>query len=166
MTFQTINPANEEVLETYEELNASEINKKLEKAHLAFADWRKTSFEKRSSLMKNAANILRVNKEKYARLMSLEMGKPISQAIGEVEKCAWVCEYYAENAENQLKNIEVNTEYKRSYSHFSPIGAGTCDYALEFPILAGISLCGSRLNGWERRNTKACAQYDGMRNRD
>ncbi|HKJ48617.1 MAG TPA: aldehyde dehydrogenase family protein, partial [Christiangramia sp.] len=89
------NPYTGESIEKFKELTKSEIDKALEKANDRFKSWRKTGFKERAELMNKAAQELKKNKEEYARDISLEMGKPISQAISEIEKCAWVSEYYA-----------------------------------------------------------------------
>ena len=93
---QSINPANEELIHQYAEMSDSDVSKILDKTNSAYHEWKLTSFSHRSSLMKNAAKILRDRKDELARLMTLEMGKPILQSKAEVEKCAWVCDYYAD----------------------------------------------------------------------
>src|SRR5690606_18866075 len=79
-------------------------------------------FSERKILMLQAAEVLKSNKQEYAKLITQEMGKPIKQAIAEVEKCAWVCEYYAENAQNHLANEPVETDAYKSYISYEPIG--------------------------------------------
>jgi len=96
---QSVNPANLQVVKTYSQMQHSEVNKIIDLSNDAFEEFTQTSFSYRSKMMMNAANVLRVKKEEYSKLMTLEMGKPIAQSRSEVEKCAWVCEYYAENAE-------------------------------------------------------------------
>jgi succinate-semialdehyde dehydrogenase/glutarate-semialdehyde dehydrogenase len=102
---QSINPANLEVLNTYQQMQLSEVSTIINLTNIAFESWRETTFTHRAKLMMNAAEVLRKNKEDYSSLMTLEMGKPISQARAEVDKCAWVCEYYAENAENFYRQL-------------------------------------------------------------
>ena len=97
---KSINPANDKELQTYEEMGEQKISSIIDSTHETFLKWRKTSFKERSEKMLNAAGILKKDKQKFAEMMTLEMGKPIQQSISEVEKCAWVCEYYAENAES------------------------------------------------------------------
>ena len=89
---ESLNPATGESIQTYPEMTREEVDAILEKADAAYQDWRHTSFLQRSSLMKKAGEILRARKEEFARLMALEMGKPVAQGRGEVEKCAWVCD--------------------------------------------------------------------------
>jgi len=116
------NPYTGEVIEKFKELNKKEIDEVLEKANSRFKKWRKTTYKERADLMLKAAEELRKNKKQYAKDISLEMGKPISQAIAEIEKCAWVCDYYAENAEKHLSSRKIKTDASKSYVNFEPIG--------------------------------------------
>ena len=100
MAIETLNPSTEELVKSFIPLSNNEIKIIIEDVHNNFLSWRNTSFDERKKLMLNAAHILRSQKQKYAEILTLEMGKPITQAVTEVEKCAWVCEYYAENAES------------------------------------------------------------------
>jgi succinate-semialdehyde dehydrogenase/glutarate-semialdehyde dehydrogenase len=122
MTFETINPATEEIIEVYEELSSTEINEKLTISEKAFDEWKYTSFSERNALMLNAAEILRDKKNIYAELMAMEMGKPYNQGLSEVDKCSWVCEYYAQNAESILADEVIKTEIKSSYVAYLPLG--------------------------------------------
>ncbi|CAL66486.1 NAD-dependent succinate-semialdehyde dehydrogenase [Christiangramia forsetii] len=116
------NPYTGEVLEKFKELTKPEIDDALQSANSRFEKWRKTTFKERADLMMKAAAELRNNKQEYAKDMSLEMGKPITQAIAEIEKCAWVCEYYAENAEKHLSPKKIKTDASKSYVNYEPIG--------------------------------------------
>ncbi len=131
---QTINPATEEILQEYEEFTDKQIEEKISAADNAFKDWRKTSLSHRAELMRKAAGILRDKKDEYGRLMALEMGKPFSQGVGEAEKCAWVCDYYADNAEEHLSDMKINTEFSKSYVSFQPIGAVFAIMPWNFPF--------------------------------
>ncbi len=119
---KSINPYTGEELAKFNELTKSEVNKKLKIADKTFENWRHTAFAERSKLMMNLAGVLKKNKKEYAKTITLEMGKPISQSIAEVEKCAWVCEYYAKNAEEHLQKQYFETEAKKSYVRFDPLG--------------------------------------------
>jgi len=121
-TKTSVNPYTGEEINSYQTHTKSEIQEILVKADKRFYSWRETSFAERKKLMLAAASELKKNKEEYAQEMTLEMGKPIKQAIGEVEKCAWVCEYYAEHAEQQLKNEVIKTDAHKSYVKYEPIG--------------------------------------------
>ncbi len=116
------NPYNGEEVGSVKEFSKKEVENALEIASNRFNSWRDTSFAERSKLMLAAAKVLKENKQEYAETITLEMGKPISQAIAEVEKCAWVCEYYAENAEKHLAKEHIKTDAKKSYTSFEPIG--------------------------------------------
>ncbi|SDL18822.1 succinate-semialdehyde dehydrogenase / glutarate-semialdehyde dehydrogenase [Salinimicrobium catena] len=116
------NPYNGKVLAEHKEFSSEDIIKALSKADTAFKDWRKTSFEERSRLLLKVAKVLKENKQEYAETMTKEMGKPISQSLAEVEKCAWVCEYYAENAEKQLSEEQITTDAKESFIRYDPLG--------------------------------------------
>ena len=119
---KSINPYTGKVVFENKAFSKKQVEKAVDDAQQAFIAWRKTDFAKRSKLMQNLATVLKKNKEKYAEIMTLEMGKPITQAIAEVEKCAWVCDYYAENAENQLKPKNIKTDAQESYVRFDPLG--------------------------------------------
>ena len=91
--FKPIHPFNQSFIEEFPLMNNADVRAKLDLASKAFADWKKTSFAHRSSLMLKAASIIRNNKEEYARTITLEMGKLLSEARAEVEKSATACEY-------------------------------------------------------------------------
>ncbi len=122
MAIETINPANNQLVKSFDEYSSEQVSLIIEKAQTAFLTWRETSFMERSKLMFKAASMLRNNKNKYANIMTIEMGKPITQAIAEVEKCAWVCDYYAENAESFLSEEFIQTDASESYVQFDPLG--------------------------------------------
>lgn len=121
-TTASINPYSGKEIKVYKNHSKKEVEKILINADNRFYNWRETSWAERKKLMLAAASELKKNKQEYAQTMVLEMGKPISQAIAEVEKCAWVCEYYAENAQMQLQNELVKTDAHKSYISYEPIG--------------------------------------------
>lgn len=131
---QSINPANEELIHQYEEMSDSLISEIIDRTNLAYHEWKLSTFSHRSELMKNAAKILRDRKDEFARLMTLEMGKPILQSKAEVEKCAWVCDYYADNAEKFLANEFVKTEFSKSYISYQPLGVILAVMPWNFPF--------------------------------
>uniref|UniRef100_Q3ATS2 Aldehyde dehydrogenase family protein n=1 Tax=Chlorobium chlorochromatii (strain CaD3) TaxID=340177 RepID=Q3ATS2_CHLCH len=119
----TINPATEERLATYPTMNAEELAGVLEATQRAAAVWRKLSFEERTAPMRKVATLMREQKERHATLMSLEMGKPFSQALVEVEKSAWVCDFYADHAANYLTAEEHDLgDGVRGMVKFEPLG--------------------------------------------
>jgi succinate-semialdehyde dehydrogenase / glutarate-semialdehyde dehydrogenase len=134
MNIQSINPATGEVLENFQEMSTSEIDGILEAAETTFREWRKRPFVERTKRMRQAAALLRAGKEKYARTMALEMGKPIVQGEAEVEKCAWACDYYAEHAEAFLAEQPRETDASRSYIRFDPLGPVLAIMPWNFPF--------------------------------
>ena len=134
MSLKSINPANGQEIAAYEEMSTDEVNGIITAVDDAFNSWRKTSFFHRGELLKNAAAILQSNKEKFGRLMSLEMGKPYSQALAEVVKCAKGCEYYADNTEEILADRIIETDASKSYVSHQPIGIVLAVMPWNFPF--------------------------------
>ena len=117
MAIQSVNPVNGETIREYEEMTPEEVRRTIEKTEAAFSEWKGTSFSHRAALMKKAGQVLRGKAEEYARLMALEMGKPLAGGRAEVEKCAFVCDYYAENAERFLADEAIETDAAKSFVH-------------------------------------------------
>jgi succinate-semialdehyde dehydrogenase/glutarate-semialdehyde dehydrogenase len=134
MPIASVNPATGETLKTFEPLDNAQIEEKLVRAADVFRTYRTTSFSERASWMLSAADILEADKNRFAQVMTTEMGKPISGAVSEVEKCAWVCRYYAENAAHQLADQIVETNAARSYIHFQPLGPVLAVMPWNFPF--------------------------------
>lgn len=122
MLFHTSNPYDNRTLAEYKGLTDDELTNKLKLAETTFEEWRKSSFSYRSNLFKKLAELLQTQEEKHAKLMTLEMGKPIQEARAEIQKCALVCEYYAEHAEEFLKLEEVASGAQTSFVSYEPIG--------------------------------------------
>lgn len=116
------NPYTCEKLAEHKEFSSEDIDRALAKADSAFKNWKKTDFSERAKLMLNASEELEKNKQEYAETISREMGKPIKQAIAEIEKCAWACKYYSENAEEQLASETIETDAEESYINYAPLG--------------------------------------------
>ena len=119
--FTTINPATEEVINTYEIMTKEQINEKAKKAQESFHEWKK-DIQKRVDHIHDFAHELRKNKEELARTMTKEMGKAIKEARSEVEKCAWVMEYYADNGKIFINDEVINTDARKSIVTFEPLG--------------------------------------------
>ena len=134
MAIATINPATGEVVKTFDALTSLQIEQKLQLAASAFRTLRRTSFAERASKMMRAAEILEKEKDECAHLMTLEMGKPLKAAVGEVMKCATGCRYYAENAEKFLADEIVETGAKRSFIRYLPIGPILAIMPWNFPF--------------------------------
>lgn len=129
-----INPATNEKEAEYERISSQEAIQKVQNAHDAYKVWKKTSFSHRSALMNKLADILEENLEEYASLATAEMGKTIVQARKEIEKCALICRYYADNAVDLLNNETVKTEASKSYVTFQPIGVVLAVMPWNFPF--------------------------------
>ena len=118
----SVNPATEEVLATFEPHTPEQVEEALGQAQDAFIAWRGRTIAERAVPMKALAKLLRERADRYGRLMTLEMGKPITEAKAEIEKCAWNCDFYAENAARLLADEPVKTNAKRSLVAFEPLG--------------------------------------------
>jgi succinate-semialdehyde dehydrogenase/glutarate-semialdehyde dehydrogenase len=134
MEFKSINPYNGKELASYTGLTQKELIDKIEKAENAFPTWRSTSMASRSDIMRKAAALLEENASEYARMITLEMGKPITEAEAEVKKCAWVCRYYADNAADFLANTIIETDAQKSFVQHSPIGTVLAIMPWNFPF--------------------------------
>ncbi len=134
MGIATINPATGETLQSFEPLTEAEIEAKLDLAEKAFVDYRKTTIRQRAEWMNEAAQILERDREDFAKIMTLEMGKPIKAAIAEVEKCALVCRYYADRAAQFLADVPVATDASQSFVRYEPLGAILAVMPWNFPF--------------------------------
>lgn len=132
--FRSVNPFNQSVVAEYPADDERTINKKVEASFRAFRMWKKESFARRSDLMMRAGELLLQNKEKYARIISTEMGKVLSEARSEVEKCAGVCEYFAKHAQQFLADMRIETEAVRSFVAFEPLGPVLAIMPWNFPF--------------------------------
>ena len=134
MAIATVNPTTGQVLKTFETLSDAQLEVKLQKAADTSSSYRKTSFAERARMMLKAGEILESEKEHCARVMTTEMGKTFRSAVDEVAKCAWVCRYYAENAERFLADEVVETTAKRSYIRYLPLGPVLAVMPWNFPF--------------------------------
>ncbi len=134
MPIASINPATGETFKTFEPLSESQIDEKLERAAETFAAYRQTSLTERAGWMLRAAEILESEKSEFARLMTTEMGKPITGAVAEAEKCALVCRYYAETAAQHLADQVVETNASKSFVRFQPLGPVLAVMPWNFPF--------------------------------
>ena len=122
MTFQSINPATGEVIETFDASSREQVSEALDQARSAFLSWRSTTFAERGALLHRVAATLREQKSALARIATLEMGKPITESEAEVEKCAWNCDFYADNAERFLADEPMPSSASESYVSYLPLG--------------------------------------------
>lgn len=134
MPFVSKNPFTEEVFGTFPELTDEDIERKLAIAHATFLEWRFVSFAHRRERMERLGTILREEKRSLGELITREMGKPITQAMAEVEKCAWGCEYYAAEAEQMLTPEKINSDASDSFVRFDPLGVVLAVMPWNFPL--------------------------------
>lgn len=118
----SINPYSGKEIASFKSHSKTEVNEILDRADKQFHKWRETTFAERKKLMLAVAAELRKNAKEYAETITKEVGKPITQSFSEVEKCAWGCEYYAENAEKQLADEIIKTDAHKSYVRYEPLG--------------------------------------------
>lgn len=128
-----VNPATGEVIARYPDTSPSEVRAALGAAQSAFADWRDAGYPARARRLEAAAALFRARAADLARLMALEMGKPVTAGLAEVEKCAWACEHYAGHAEAYLADREVATEAARSFVTCRPLGVVLAVMPWNFP---------------------------------
>lgn len=121
-TFNTINPYTNNTINTYSNDSARVLQQKLELANTTFNHWKKTSIKERCNLLEGLSDLLLENKQKYAQIMTEEMGKPINESIAEIEKCAWLIDFYAVNTEGFLADELIETEAKESFVSYDPLG--------------------------------------------
>jgi succinate-semialdehyde dehydrogenase/glutarate-semialdehyde dehydrogenase len=122
MVLRSLNPFSGEVLEEFAEYSTGKIDVLIQESSKAFEEWKRTKFEYRSSLLKKVSSLLLENAGEFARPITMEMGKPITESVAEVKKCAWVCDYYAENGEKFLKAETVVSDADVSYVFYEPLG--------------------------------------------
>jgi len=134
MSIASINPADGKTIKTFEPLTETQLDEKLQRAAETFRRYRHTPLAEREAMMTRAAEILEAEKRDFARLMTTEMGKPILAAVGEAEKCALVCRYYAANARAHLADVLVDTNATKSYVKFQPLGAVLAVMPWNFPF--------------------------------
>jgi succinate-semialdehyde dehydrogenase/glutarate-semialdehyde dehydrogenase len=134
MSIQTINPATETIINTYSLITQAEADQIIDDTYADYLSWRDLSIDQRAANMRRAAELLKEHKIAFAKLMAEEMGKPITAGIAETEKCAWVCEYYADHAAELLKPHYVKTDFKKSYVTYQPNGVIFAIMPWNFPL--------------------------------
>jgi succinate-semialdehyde dehydrogenase/glutarate-semialdehyde dehydrogenase len=131
---QSINPYTEEIIADIPLLSPREISAQIERSRQAFLDWSGMPLSDRTALVKRLGEHLRAEKRKYAELITKEMGKAIKESLAEIEKCAWLCDYYVENAGRMLTPEEIITENKKSTVVFQPLGVALAIMPWNFPF--------------------------------
>lgn len=165
MKLKSINPFNQAVISEFEELTDREIKAILSDSEKAFKSWKATTFHQRAEYMQQAGKLLLSEKEKFARTISLEMGKVIGESRAEVEKCAWVCRYYSEEAEKQLASRTMVSDARSSYIRFDPLGTILGIMPWNFPFwqvfrfLSPTLMAGNTALLKHASNVQGCAQH-------
>ena len=131
---KAINPATDKLIKYYDEHSPADVKNIISDVYDEYLVWKRTSFEHRTKLMHNAADVLRNNLDKYAEVITVEMGKPITESRAEVEKCIWVCDYYADNAEKFLADEIIESDAGKSFVAFEPIGPVLAVMPWNFPF--------------------------------
>ena len=134
MPISSINPYSLEVLQEFIEFNDHQIDQALKDGQMAFREWSKTSFSYRRELMLKCADVLEQNIDKLSKIITLEMGKIISESRAEINKCAWVCRYYADRAESFLKDEKLDVEEADSFLVYDPLGIILAVMPWNFPF--------------------------------
>jgi succinate-semialdehyde dehydrogenase/glutarate-semialdehyde dehydrogenase len=134
MSIVSINPVNGKIIKKYRPHTLKQVDQKIKQTHKAWQSWKETSHQQRRTCLTEMALVLQKRKKELAILMAHEMGKPISQGVSEIEKCASVCEYYAANAEKYLSNQTIETDASKSFVTFQPIGVVLAIMPWNFPF--------------------------------
>jgi succinate-semialdehyde dehydrogenase/glutarate-semialdehyde dehydrogenase len=134
MMIKSINPATGKTIRSFETHSEKGVEKIINSIDKTWHTWRQTSFLQRSQLMQNLSSLLKSQKNELAFLMATEMGKVLREGVAEIEKCAWVCEYYAANAESFLENEIISTEAKKSFVTYQPLGTILAVMPWNFPF--------------------------------
>ena len=134
MAIASVNPATGKTLRTFEPHSEAEIERRVALAAQEFARWRRRPWAERASPMAKAGDVLDGRKTEWGRRMTLEMGKPIAAGVAEAEKCAWVCRFYADNAERFLADEPVSTDASRSFVRYDPLGPILAVMPWNFPF--------------------------------
>src|SRR3990167_645822 len=134
MPIQSKNPTTEKVLKRFKEISDKDLEKKVALASKTFKTWKETSFKERSVLMRKLGEYLRDHTEDFSRLQMLEMGKTMKSGPSGIQKCASLCDYYANNAESILKRDVLQTDNKEQYVQFDPLGVVLAVMPWNFPF--------------------------------
>lgn len=134
MQIETVNPATGKIIARYDAESSEDVSRKVRLGREEYAAWKKVDLGERADLMRRLGRVMRKNREDYARTVTEEMGKPVRQSLAEIEKCAWVCDYYAEHAEVFLRDQIVPTEFRKSFVSFEPLGVVASIMPWNFPF--------------------------------
>jgi succinate-semialdehyde dehydrogenase / glutarate-semialdehyde dehydrogenase len=134
MAIATVNPTTGQVVQTFTRLNQRAIETAIATAAATFQTYRHTSFAARSAWLNQVATLLELRREEYGALMTLEMGKPLKAAMAEVDKCAWVCRFYAAEGEKFLADEPIGTDASQSWIAYQPLGVVLAVMPWNFPF--------------------------------
>lgn len=134
MTLKSTNPFDGSTIASYDQVSEAQLENLLNQSATQWTEWRATPFNKRKALLEEVARLLTERKEQYAELITREMGKIIKESRAEIEKCVWVCEYYAENAQRFLISEEITTEYHKAQINYQPLGPILAVMPWNFPF--------------------------------
>lgn len=134
MSFESRNPYTNQVIAHYPEDSPKNVKSAIEAAHQQYLSWRKTPFAERSACLSKVADLLEARKDNLAKTMAQEMGKPLQEGISEIEKCAWVCHYYAAHAEKFLAAESVEADAQKSFITYQPMGVVLAVMPWNFPF--------------------------------
>jgi succinate-semialdehyde dehydrogenase/glutarate-semialdehyde dehydrogenase len=160
----TKNPYTGNVIETYKLDNKSSIMEKVNASKNVETEWQNTSIKERCTLLAKVSDLLLDRKESYGELMTKEMGKPISQSISEIEKCAWACDFYAINAEQFLSDAIIDTDAEESFISYDPLGCVLAIMPWNYPFWQVIRFAAPTLTAGNTailkhaKNVPGCAQ--------
>lgn len=165
MILKSINPFTSKVIKEFEEYSEEKVENLLHESAESFDKWKKTDLEYRSLLMTNVAELLRANLNEYSEAITSEMGKPIKESRAEVEKCIWVCEYYAKHAKRFLATETIETDAYKSYVSYEPLGTILGIMPWNFPFWQAFRFCSPTLMAGNTvllkhaSNTQICAKH-------
>ena len=142
MKITTINPATEKIIAEYDAVTPEQVNHEVQDSRKIFETiWKKFDISERAKLLRNLGHVLDHKKKEFATIITNEMGKPIRESTAEVEKCSWVCEYYADNGKKFLEPEYLETDAKDSYVQFDPLGVIGCIMPWNFPFWQALRFC-------------------------
>ncbi len=145
MSYQSINPFDNKTIKSFKELTDQQLEEKLALAVSCFATWKTKSYDERAKVIHQAARLLHEQADHFAHIMTLEMGKRISEAKGEVEFSSKILDYYAKNAERFLADVKLNPEHGIGHMESSPIGVVFCVEPWNFPYYQLARIAGPHL---------------------
>ena len=160
---KSINPATNKIIKEYDEYSTSTVESIIDKVSDEYLIWKAESFNKRADIIISIADALNDNLEEHAKMITLEIGKPIAESRMEIKKCVWVLKYFAENAEEFLKETKIDTDYKDSYVQYDPLGVILGIMPWNFPywqvirFIAPVLMAGNTCIVKHASNVSGCA---------